>query len=359
MIKYKYISNKQDLNEMCEELKQYKVLAIDLECENNLHHYGSYISLIQITASKKNWIVDIITLKELGLLKNIFEDKEIQKIFHDVSFDLRILNYEFKVNAKNLYDTQIAALLIGEKNVGLGSLLEKFFSIKKESKFQMADWTLRPINPEMMAYAVKDTAYLIELKKLIDAKIKELGREEWLRQELEHLEEKDYDYKDLGFEDMKGTSKLLPREKIFAKKMYEYRETLAKKINKPVHRIMPNKRIIDLATNPPKTKEEWKQLKGMHPAIRAKALVIYFESKKIPITEEPKEKRERKNYTEEQKIQLQELEDTRIKVGKKHEIEPYLVMSKEQVHEAVRKKNYDSLRLWQKELITKETKLFQ
>jgi len=359
MIKYKYIDNKQDLKNMCEELEKCEVIAIDLECENNLHHYGSYISIIQITANKKNWVVDVIRLKEIGKLKDIFENKKIQKIFHDVSFDLRILKYEFKVNAKNLYDTQIAALLIGEKNVGLGSLLEKFFLIKKESKFQMADWTIRPINPEMMAYAVKDTAYLIDLKNLIDTKIKELQREEWLRQELEYLEEKNYEYKDLEFEDMKGTSKLLPHEKIFAKKIYDYRETLAKQINKPVHRIMSNKIIIEIATNPPKTKEKWKQLKGIYPPLKAKLPTIYLNSKKIPIKEEPKERRERKNYTEEQKEQLQELESTRIKIGTKHKIEPYLILSKDQIHEVVRKKNYDSLRLWQKELIMKETKLFQ
>jgi len=358
-MKYEYIDDEQDLKELCAELKKHKVIAIDLECENNLHHYGSYISIIQITANKKNWVVDVIKLKKINPLKEIFENKEITKIFHDVSFDLRILNFEFGVNVKKLYDTQIAALLIGEKHVGLGSLLEKFFSIKKETKFQMADWTKRPINHEMMAYAVKDTVYLLELKELIDTKIKELGREDWLRQELEHLEEKDYEYKELSFEDMNGISKLTAKEKIFAKKIYDYREVLAKKTNKPQHRIMPNKLILSIATNPPQTGEEWKQIKGVHPAIKGKLSVLYFESKKILIKEEPKEKRERKNYSEEQKAQLQELEDVRVKLGANYGIEPYLIMSKEQVHEVVRNKNYDSLRIWQRELITKETKLFQ
>lgn len=356
---YRFIKTQTKLRELCEELEQEQVIAIDIECENNLHYYGSYISIIQISAGNKNWVVDVIELKEIEPLKKILENEKIQKIFHDVSFDLRILKHEFDVNAKNLFDTQIAALLIGERNVGLGSLLEKFFSVKKESKFQMADWTRRPINPDMISYAVKDTAYLIKLKNLIEEKIKELGREEWLREELEHLEEKDYEYRELIFEDMRGVSKLNAREKIFAQKLYDARDAIAKKSNKPVHRIMPNKKIIELAQNPPKTKEEWTKLKGMHPAIKGKAPSIYMESKKIPIKQEKQEKQERKNYTEEQKTQLQELEDVRVKIGQELGIEPYLVMSKEQVHETVRQKNYETLRAWQKKLIQKETKLFQ
>lgn len=359
MVKYRFIKTQQKLKELCEELEKHDVIAIDLECENNLHHYGSFISIIQISAGQKNWVVDIIELKEIKTLKEVLENEKITKIFHDVSFDFRILKSELGIEPKNLFDTQIAALLIGEKNVGLASLLEKYFSAKKESKFQMADWTKRPINPDMISYAVKDTAYLIPLKDLIEKKIKELGREEWLRQELEHLEEKDYDQKELTFEDMKGVSKLEPRQKIFAELIYDTREEIAKKTNKPVHRIMPNKKIIDLVTNPPKKQEDWKKLKGMHHAIKDKLQNLYYKAKKEKIIQEPKIKRERKNYTETQKQQLQELEDTRVKIGTQLGIEPYLIMSKDQVHETVRQKNYKTLRPWQKELIQKETKLFQ
>ena len=359
MIKYRFIKTQQKLEELCEELEKYDVIAIDLECENNLHHYGSYISIIQISTKNKNYVVDVIELKKIEPLKKILEDENIQKIFHDVSFDLRILKYEFKIEPKNLFDTQIAALLIGEKNVGLASLLEKYFSVKKESKFQMADWTKRPINPEMISYAVKDTAYLIKLKDEIEKKIKQLGREEWLRQELKHLEEKEYEHKEFVFEDMKGVSKLEPEEKIFAQKIYDEREKIAKKLDKPVHRIIPNKKIIEFSKNPPKTKEEWENLKGMHPAIKRKLKTIYYKSKKEKIKPEQKIKKERKNYTEKQKEQLQELEDVRVKLGQKLGIEPYLIMSKEQVHETVRKKNYNTLRPWQYELIKKETNLFQ
>lgn len=355
---YTYVDTQEKLKEMCEELSQKKVIAIDIECENNLHHYGSYISIIQISTKEKNWVVDVLTLKEIQLLLDIFKDTNITKIFHDVSFDFRILNHQFKTIPKNVYDTQIAALLIGESAVGLGSLLEKFFSVKKESKFQMADWTKRPINPEMMAYAVKDTAYLIDLKDELDKKIKKLNRVEWLKEELEHLQTKEYEYRELLFDDMKGISKLNLKEKLFAKKIYDLRDTLAKKTDKPPHRMISNKKLMSLAQEPPQTREEWQSMKGMHPKIKAKAPFLYSETQKMPIKKEISQNKERKSYTEQQKQQLQELENTRVKIAKELNLEPYLIMSKEQIHDVVRTKKYDSLRDWQKKLILRETKLF-
>jgi len=351
MINYRFIKTQKKLQELCKELENEKVLAIDLECENNLHHYGSYISIIQISNINKNWVVDVLELKKIEPLKEILENPDIIKIFHDVSFDLRILKYELNIKPKNVFDTQLAALLIGEKNVGLASLLEKFFSIKKESKFQMADWTIRPINPDMISYAVKDTAYLIKLKNLLEKKLEELERSSWLKDELKFLEKKDYEYKDLGFEDIKGVSKLNSKEKLFAQKIYEEREVLAKKTDKPAYKIISNKKIIELVLNPPKTKEEFLQIKGIHPAIKGKLPYIYKDVQKTIIKEESKQKKERKNYSEEQKQQLLDLENARVELGKKLGIEPYLIMTKEQVHETVRRKNYEILREWQKQLI--------
>jgi ribonuclease D len=358
-MEYIYVDNEEKLEKTCKELETQKTIAIDLECENNLHHYGSYISIIQISTKEKNWVVDILTVKQIEPLKKILENKEITKIFHDVSFDLRILKHELQIQPKNIFDTQIAALFIGEKNVGLGSLLEKYFSIKKESKFQMADWTIRPINPEMMTYAVKDTLYLIKLKELLETKIEELERTTWLKEELKHLEQKDYDYKEPEFEDLKGISKLNQKEKIFAQKLYEEREKIAQKTDKPAYKIISNKKILEITQNPPKTKEEQTNIKGIHPKIKSLILKTYYEIQKLKIQQEPNQKKERKNYSEEQKTQLQELEDIRVKIGNQLGIEPYLVMTKDQVHEIVRNKNYDSLREWQKELILKETNLFK
>src|SRR3989338_3330585 len=148
MVDFELISNKERLHNICQELSNLTELAVDLECENNLHHYGAYITLIQLSSRQKNWIIDILAFQKEGLasLFEIFKQPTIQKIFHDVSFDFRILYHQFGCQPKNIFDTQIAAFLLGKEQVGLGSLLAEAFSIHKASKFQRVDWTRRPLS---------------------------------------------------------------------------------------------------------------------------------------------------------------------------------------------------------------------
>ena len=81
---YTYIDTNEQLKEICNELEKESELGIDLECENNLHHYGAYISLIQISG-RNNYVIDILKLTEFKSLVKIFEDKNIQKIFWETS----------------------------------------------------------------------------------------------------------------------------------------------------------------------------------------------------------------------------------------------------------------------------------
>ena len=121
------------------------------------------ISIIQISTTKHHWIVDVIKLKEIIPLIKVLENPKIQKIFHNVDFDFRALDHEFDCHPKNIFDTQLAAVFLGKEGAGLGFLIETYFNIKPEKKFQMADWTKRPINREMLEYASRDTIHLIHL----------------------------------------------------------------------------------------------------------------------------------------------------------------------------------------------------
>ena len=152
MVSFTYIDTSKALLEAVMEWQQATELAVDLECENNLHHYGAYISLIQISTKNKNWIIDVLKLAEIKPLIKILENAEIQKIFHDVSFDFRILQDQFSCHPHNVFDTQIAALFLGKEHLGLGDLLKEYFNVDKESKYQMADSTKQPLNTHMLTF---------------------------------------------------------------------------------------------------------------------------------------------------------------------------------------------------------------
>ena len=344
--KFTLIEDQTTLKKIYEKLSEFKEIGIDLECENNLHHYGSYISLIQISANGENYIVDVLKLKEIKPLIQVLENKKITKIFHDISFDLRILHYQFKCRPLNIFDTQLAALFLGEENIGLGSLLEKYFDVKKVRKFQMADWTKRPLTTEMLTYAFKDTMYLSSLKKALSEKLKKLGRLTWVKEECEIIERDKLTYKETSYEDLKGFKLLKDKEKGIVKELFILRDILAKEVDRPVHFVFSNKKLLELAQNPPK---DWRRVKTVDPIVKRNYLTI----KKIANERRPLtiEKKVYKRDTQEEKDKLDRLDQTRTKLANKLNLRKHLIMSKKQMQEIVLTKSLESLHNWQRDLL--------
>src|SRR3989344_4882029 len=225
-IPFTYIDTSDALEAAARAWNKVKHLAVDIECENNLHHYGAYISLIQISDGKHNWLIDVLTLRDIKPLIDVFHNPDVEKIFHDIGFDFRILYDMFKCHPKPVFDTQIAALLLGKENIGLGSLLEKYLGIKKESKFQMADWTKRPLSEKMLSYAAQDTFYLIQLRSILQKELKEKGRWKWAEEEFKDLEAQTFTYKEQGYLDLKGIRELSEKQLGIAKQLFQLQKEL-------------------------------------------------------------------------------------------------------------------------------------
>ncbi|MFC1723570.1 hypothetical protein ACFL0V_05510, partial [Nanoarchaeota archaeon] len=100
MVGYIYIDTPEKL--ASESKKWTSDLGIDLECENNLHHFGEYIAIIQISNGKEHWVVDVLVLDDIKPVIRMLESTKIQKIFHDCNFDLRILDKQFGCKPKNI-----------------------------------------------------------------------------------------------------------------------------------------------------------------------------------------------------------------------------------------------------------------
>ncbi|MBT3836448.1 hypothetical protein HOD05_04235 [Candidatus Woesearchaeota archaeon] len=351
MIKFTFIDTVQKLEVAAKQWRKEKVLAIDLECENNLHHYGSYLALIQISSKTEHWIIDLLALKEVDPLVKILQNPKIQKVFHDVGFDFRILHHQLKCRPKNIFDTQVAALLLGRTELGLGSLLEHYLELKKESKFQMADWTKRPLTKEMLEYAIKDTKYLIRIRDLLIQDLKKKNRVAWAEEEFKYIQNKNVVYKEGGYKDITGYKSMEPHQRAILKRLFIQREKLAKKVDRPVHFILATKKIVSFAIKPPKNLLEWRKMRQVHPVVRNYAKIFFDEvqkgkkeSIKIII---PK----KKHYTPAQKEKLKQLADLREKIGTKLHLPKHLILSKEQMHHITIDGNLDSLRSWQKKLV--------
>jgi len=347
MVSFTYIDTSKALLEAVMEWQQATELAVDLECENNLHHYGAYISLIQISTKNKNWIIDVLKLAEIKPLIKILENAEIQKIFHDVSFDFRILQDQFSCHPHNVFDTQIAALFLGKEHLGLGDLLKEYFNVDKESKYQMADWTKRPLNTEMLAYAAKDATHLIPLRDLLIKELRHKERLSWVEEELAALEEMDFTYKTQTFLDVRGVKTFTPEQLGIFRELFLLREQLAKKVNRPVHFVIRNEHLKQFSHHLP----SWENLKSVHPIVRTQAALFYKaveQGKKEPFLIPVPEK---KRLSQLQKEQLEKLAELQQSLAQKTALKAHLIMNKEQMLKIVLSGQFDCLRAWQKKLV--------
>lgn len=347
---YEYIDEEKQLARVSREWNE-DLIGVDIECENNLHHYGSYVSIIQLSTKSKNWIVDVLRLKSIEPVISLFMNPGIEKIFHDVGFDLRIIYYQFKVCPVNIFDTEIAAMLLGKKEYGLGNLLKSYFNVKKESKFQMADWSKRPIKKDMLDYAVSDSSYLVALRNTLAKELKEKQRLEWAREEFKSLEKRCWDLKIPTFFDLKGIKLLTPTQRGVAKKLYQLRERIASELNRPVHYVLRNKMVIDLAKNTPESVNDWKHMKGVHPIVKQRASEFakaVAQGNKEPIILPVSRI---KRFTPKQKKEYQALCDVQAAASEKTGIAGSVIISKEQMRTIVTTGKTTSLRKWQARLL--------
>ncbi|KAH9227946.1 hypothetical protein K456DRAFT_885540 [Colletotrichum gloeosporioides 23] len=148
--------------EMLEELKKAKEIAVDLE-HHDFRTYVGLTSLMQISTREKDWVVD--TLKpwrqQLQVLNQVFADPNIVKVFHGSYMDIIWLQRDLGLYVNGLFDTFYACEALHYPQKSLAFLLSKFANFDADKRYQMADWRMRPLSPEMLYYARSDTHYLL------------------------------------------------------------------------------------------------------------------------------------------------------------------------------------------------------
>ena len=246
--KFQYIDNQALLEQLVELADPVPTIAIDTEA-NSLHNYFEKVCLIQISFRGGHFIVDPLADINLSPLLEAFHGKTL--ILHGADFDLRMLRSSFGfVPGKPVYDTMLAAQLLGYEHVGLAALVERFFDVSLPKKGQKSNWARRPLSLEQLDYASDDTRYLEDLSALLHEELALLARDAW------HLEwcQKVMDavQQDPGRDEenawrIKGLSKLDRRQLAFARSVWHWRDLEARKMDRPPFMVMRNQDIIDIA----------------------------------------------------------------------------------------------------------------
>ena len=167
------------LKELLPKLEAVDRVAVDTEADS-LHCYFEKLCLVQISVPGHDYLVDPLTDLDLGPLSNALTPKEI--VLQGADFDLRLLRRSLGFVATRVFDTVIAARLLGIRSFSLAALVEKFFGVTLVKGSQKANWARRPLPRHMAEYAINDTHYLLPLAEKLEAGLREQGRMEWFRQ---------------------------------------------------------------------------------------------------------------------------------------------------------------------------------
>ncbi|KAJ3998803.1 ribonuclease H-like domain-containing protein [Lentinula boryana] len=158
---FESVSNITELQSMLDSLRGATEIAVDLE-HHNYRSYWGFLCLMQISTRQKDWIVDLLELREeLGMLNEVFTNPTITKIFHGAESDIVWLQQDFNIYIVNLFDTFHASKMLGFPRHGLANLLEMYCDFTPDKRYQLADWRIRPLPQEMLDYARSDTHFLL------------------------------------------------------------------------------------------------------------------------------------------------------------------------------------------------------
>jgi ribonuclease D len=241
-------------------------VALDTEAAS-FHRYHDRVYLVQLTAGGETSVIDPLTLDSLAPLGALLANPAVEMVFHDADYDLRLLYHEFRFSAKRLFDTRIAAQLLGEPSIGLGALLQLYFGLTPDKRFQRADWSARPLTDGMLEYAAGDTSHLNELRDILRDKLIEKKRLSWAEEEFVILEGTRWDGGEVdpreSFIRLKGARVLDRRGLALLRELYDWRETTASRLDRAAFRIMGNEVLIHLAANPVSTLDELAKVKGV------------------------------------------------------------------------------------------------
>jgi ribonuclease D len=151
---------------------------------------------------------------------------------------------------ERIYDTQIAARLIGFRRFGLAHLIEHFFEVTISKSPQKADWGKRPLTEKMIEYAFNDVRYLPEMIRTLTEKLHELGRWEWFLQSCDDARKNVIERESRPREDawkITGWGKLSPLGMAFLRAIWNWRDRQAEILDRPAFKVMNNERMIDLS----------------------------------------------------------------------------------------------------------------
>ncbi|MGE5213838.1 MAG: ribonuclease D [Nitrospirota bacterium] len=276
------IASEQPLADLIRQIETADRVAVDTEADS-LHSYREKLCLVQIsapegvipreveesrradveiiprgsssslrtTASKHNdFIVDPLSNLDLEPLRRALEPREI--VLHAADYDLRMLRRGLNFAANRIFDTVVAARLLGIREFSLGALVKRFFGIELHKHSQKANWALRPLPSRMLKYAADDVHYLLPLAAKLEDELERVQRRDWFRQSCGRAIELAAAARERTEDEIwriAGAGALDPHTGAVLRALWQWREVEAELADRPPFHILHNRELLEAAGN--------------------------------------------------------------------------------------------------------------
>jgi len=288
-----YIDTPRELTDLCHRLRGSSWLALDTEFIREKTYYPR-LCLLQIASDELVACVDPLVLQNLDELFDIIHDPAVLKVFHAGRQDLEIFYYLGKELPRPVFDTQIAAALLGYGDqIGYGALVKKMLGVDLAKAHSRTDWSLRPLEPEQVHYAADDVRYLRELYQKQQQALAKLGRLEWLANDFAVLVDP-HTYRNSAIEAwrrVRGHQRLGGAQLVVLQAVAAWREELARQLDKPRKWLLRDEVLLELARHQPREHQALGKIRGLETGTRrrygSEILALIRKARELPSEQWP------------------------------------------------------------------------
>lgn len=272
------VQSPRDFVSMMTHLRRQPLLALDTESDS-LYRYTPRVCLIQISAPADgadpredadnravvDYLVDPLKLHNLEPLGELLGDPAVEVILHAAENDILLLQRDFGFRIARVFDTQLAARILGRNGVGLAAILEEEFGVISDKSMQRTDWGRRPLTPQQMTYAQIDTHYLLPLRLRQIARLQEADRWREAQEAFEFLATLRYEESpaERTVWSMKNNREVDREQTGLLEELWLWREQTAQRLDRPPFKVMNDSVLIELTNQAPNTLGDLQRISGL------------------------------------------------------------------------------------------------
>ncbi len=244
------------------------LIGFDTEFVREKTYYPK-LEIVQIIVDDEIVIVDCPAIRDPSPMWDLLCHPDSQKVLHSGLQDMEILLQESDRLPSPIFDTQIAASLLGYgSQCGYSRLVYQILGKKVPKGETFSDWSQRPHHDDQLEYAAKDVEHLLDIYQSLVKKLEKRNRLSWIDEECCHLSEAATHFREppeLCYLRVKGRNALDPTSLSVLRSLAEWRENTAQKKNLPPGRILREHLLLSIAKGRPKSLDQLKRQRGMHP----------------------------------------------------------------------------------------------